>query len=188
MASLSTLHHAMHHRTCPTRIVLWVTAVLTLTVTMQKPKAAGEKKPKTTKPKVSHKLPQAQTDILTVNNALEDPNLCPTCAARYAKGHPLCVWRRSVYICQQPFQACSDGAARERCQHRSSDLLHAMQVKKPKAAKPAAAAAPAEGAAPAAEKPKVHTKSASSKLPCLGVLLCSQCRICKVCMLMRLYG
>ena len=34
-------------------------------------------------------------------------------------------------------------------------LLHALQVKKPKAAKPAAAAAPAEGAAPAAEKPKV---------------------------------
>lgn len=32
---------------------LLVTAVLTLIVAMQKPKAAGEKKPKTTKPKVS---------------------------------------------------------------------------------------------------------------------------------------
>ena len=42
-----------------------------------------------------------------------------------------------------------------RRRHVGSEMLHDLQVKKPKAAKPAAAAAPAEGAAPAAEKPKV---------------------------------
>lgn len=80
---------------------------------------------------------------------------------------------------QQPCQACCDGAARQHCLHGSSDLLHAMQVKKPKAAKPAAAAAPAEGAAPAAEKPKVHTEPGSSSwLPCRCVLFCSQLLVC----------
>ncbi len=57
----------------------------------------------------------------------------------------------------------------------SEMLLRALQVKKPKAAKPAAAAAPAEGAAPAAEKPKVpifllYLPSPVSSVFCAGVL------------------
>ncbi len=61
-----------------------------------------------------------------------------------------------------------------RRRHVGSEMLHDLQVKKPKAAKPAAAAAPAEGAAPLPRSPRCPFFAPR----CRSRTLCSQCEVC----------
>ena len=76
-----------------------IEAALMLTLTMQKPKAAGEKKPKTTKPKVTLSW-QAAQDILAVDRALKHLVLCTSNAlSDMRKGWR---WRTRKMPCVRP--------------------------------------------------------------------------------------